>query len=73
MECKYKKKHKTYTRYRVEVAPYWNVNVVDVEYDNLRGQVEVAPYWNVNLQAIERKEKEEAVEVAPYWNVNSFY
>ena len=32
----------------VEVAPYWNVNTMDLGKENEELKVEVAPYWNVN-------------------------
>ena len=32
----------------VEVAPYWNVNVVEDAISYVQENVEVAPYWNVN-------------------------
>ena len=33
---------------RVEVAPYWNVNVALLMAITSAVEVEVAPYWNVN-------------------------
>ena len=36
--------------YRVEVAPYWNVNESNIEDITTEFIVEVAPYWNVNTQ-----------------------
>ena len=32
----------------VEVAPYWNVNTLNLTTQQLIFPVEVAPYWNVN-------------------------
>ncbi len=33
----------------VEVAPYWNVNILFAKNVSDKFQVEVAPYWNVNV------------------------
>ena len=36
----------------VEVAPYWNVNIIAVQTRKRKYSVEVAPYWNVNKYII---------------------
>ena len=36
----------------VEVAPYWNVNVLKQSKYRFSNTVEVAPYWNVNIADI---------------------
>ena len=56
--------------YQVEVAPYWNINLISVLLYNQISPVEVAPYWNVNLAEIHWSTYITYVEVAPYWNVN---
>ena len=59
-----------YSEYYVEVAPYWNVNLLCLDTYILLCQVEVAPYWNVNILGRGDFEIAGEVEVAPYWNVN---
>ena len=54
----------------VEVAPYWNVNMLLLKHSFLFLLVEVAPYWNVNLEEQMKFKIPYIVEVAPYWNVN---
>ena len=54
----------------VEVAPYWNVNLVISIFSGQVLLVEVAPYWNVNATSGNIYHYKQWVEVAPYWNVN---
>ena len=55
---------------RVEVAPYWNVNLLKIFGNTDTSSVEVAPYWNVNGNIAGFMACCYSVEVAPYWNVN---
>ena len=54
----------------VEVAPYWNVNLLSKAKVEGDISVEVAPYWNVNSGKKSKLVYQANVEVAPYWNVN---
>ena len=70
MECKFNNWTWFHGRSKVEVAPYWNVNVKGTDYYTQEEKVEVAPYWNVNIPDKLKDALVQLVEVAPYWNVN---
>ena len=72
LECKYIGKVSNTLTNIVEVAPYWNVNIVSPVNIKFILHVEVAPYWNVNIVSPNDFVADNDVEVAPYWNVNLF-
>ena len=45
------------TTNRIEVEPYWNVNIVRCTKSGKQHLIEVEPYWNVNKDDIDKIRK----------------
>ena len=71
MECKLTHAISADINNRIEVEPYWNVNLFKVDTPVPTETIEVEPYWNVNVAGALGYSIEDTIEVEPYWNVNS--